>query len=228
MSIHDAYLRLTPFEFAFPDAEPAGGARREPSVPLREYGALAFHAVPFQRAGSPAFLLDTSLCRALVGEWKGGEAAGPPGPAGYVQLPRNLFWARPAAAAPPEPADGFFWTVSAAEVLHVLLVTGMRDGRPGLSVVPVAEAPLADAATWLDAAVREDGPDFATTLPGGALQGLYSFTAAGEVLKLAARVWAYLAGTPGAALPGERGPQGASPAPSGLSYKRVTLGAGGT
>ena len=228
MSFHDAYLRLTPFELAFPDLGPAGEARHEPTAPLRDYGALAFHAIPFQRAGSPALLVDTPLCRALAGEWKGGGAAGPPGPAGYVQLPRNLFWAQPGGAAPPEPVDGFFWTVSVADVLHVLLVTGMWDGRPGLSVVPVAEAPLADAGTWLDAIVREDGPDFATTLPGGELQGLYSFTAAGEILKLAARLFAHLAGTPGAALPGERGPDGASPAPSSLSYRRVTLGAGGT
>lgn len=223
MSFHDAYLRRTPYELAFPDAGPGGGALPPGAAPLRDYGVLAFHAVPFQREGCVVLLLDTALCRALAGSWDGGGAPVPPAPAGYVQLPRQLFWARALGDAPPEPVDGFFWTVAAGEVLHLLLVAGMRDGRPGLSVVPVAEAPLADAPTWLHAAVREEGTDFATTLPGGELQGLYSLTAAGEALKLAARLFAHLSATPGAARAGDRGPEGASPAPSRLAYRRVTL-----
>ncbi|MHB1193266.1 MAG: hypothetical protein ACYC6F_09485 [Longimicrobiales bacterium] len=227
MSFHDAYLRLTPFELAFPGAGSSGGTPLQGATPLREYGVLAFHAVPFQQAGCPVFLLDTALCRSLAGGWAGSGAPAPPGTAGYVQLPRNLFWAHAEPGAPPEPVDGFFWTVSAGAVLHLLLALGMRDGRPGLSIVPVADAPLAEAAGWLAAAVREDGPDFTTTLPGGELQGLLSFTAAGEVLKLAARFFAHLAGSPEASGPGAPGPTDASPAPSRLAYRRVTLGGGG-
>ncbi len=227
MSFHDAYLRITPFELAFPDAGAEGGAPLQDAASLRECGVMAFHAVPFQQAGCPVFLLDTALCRFLAGAWEGRGVPAPPGPAGYVQLPRNLFWAHAEPGTPPEPVDGFFWTVSVGEVLHLLLATGMRDGRPGLSVVPVAEAPLADAPGWLHATVREEGSDFATTLPGGELQGLCSLTAAGEVLKLAARFFAHLAGSPGASRTGEPGPGDASPAPSRLAYRRVTLGGGG-
>ena len=227
MSFHDAYLRLTPYELAFPDAGSPGGTALQGATPLREYGVLAFHAVPFQQAGCPVLLADTALCRFLTGAWEGSGAPAPPGSAGYVQLPRHLFWAQAEAGTPPEPVDGFFWTVSAGAVLHLLLALGMRDGRPGLSIVPVADAPLAEAGGWLAATVREEGPDFATTLPGGELQGLLSFTAAGEVLKLAARLFAHLAEHPGSAEAGEPGPEGASPAPSSLAYRRVTLGGGG-
>jgi hypothetical protein len=227
MSFHDAYLRRTPFDVAFPGAAQEGGASLPEAASLREYGVLAFHLLPFVRAGCTVLLVDTALCRALVGSWNGRGAPAPPGPAGYVQLPRHLFWAQAVREAAPEPVDGFFWTVSTGEVLHLLVVAGVRDGRAGLSVVPVAEAPLADASGWLDAAAREEGTDFATTLPGGELQGLYSLTAAGEVLKLAARLFAHISATPGAELAGAPGPEGASPAPSRLAYRRVTLGGGG-
>jgi len=223
MSFHDAYLRRTPYELAFPHAGPEGEALGPDPAPLREYGVLAFHAVPFLRAGCPALLLDTALCRALAGAWEEGGVPVPPGPAGYVQLPRHLFWTNALADSPPEPVDGFFWTVSAGEALHLLLVAGVRDGRPGLSVVPVAEAPLADAPAWLRTTVRGEGSDFATNLPGGELEGLYSLTAAGEVLKLAARLFAHLTAAPDAARAGSPGPVDASPAPSRLAYRRVTL-----
>lgn len=226
MGFHDAYLRRTPYELAFPGAGAPGGPSAHVAAPLQEFGALAFHAVPFERAGCPVLLLDTALCRALAGAWEGTGTPEPPGPAGYVQLPRQLFWARAVPGEPPEPVDGFFWTVSANRVLHLLLASGLRDGRPGLSVAPVAEAPLAEAADWLAATVRDEGSDFATTLPGGELQGLYSFVAAGEVLKLAARLFAHLAAVPGAARPGAAGPEGATPAPSKLPYRRVTLEGG--
>lgn len=230
MSFHDAYLRATPYELALPDSATDGGVAPDSAASLRELGALAFHVVPFRREGCVSLLLDVALCRALVGDEPSvadappaAAAVTPPAPAGYVQLPRHLFWAQAVEGEPAEPVDGFFWTVGAGQVLHLLLVTGMREGRPGLSVVPVAEAPLSEAPGWLHARVREEGDDFATTLPGGELRGLHSFVAAGEVLKLTARLFAHMAAVPASARTGEPGPAGASPVSSRLPYRRVTL-----
>jgi hypothetical protein len=143
-----------------------------------------------------------------------------PAPAGYAQLPRNLFWIRPSPDEPAEAVDGFFWCLGEAGMLHVLLTAGIRDERPGLAVVPVPEAPWADAADWLDAPIRSEGPDFATTLPGGELEGLYSLVAAGEVLKLVARLFAHVRAHPGAPVDGPPRPL-SGPTPSTLPYRRI-------
>jgi hypothetical protein len=123
--------------------------------------------------------------------------------------------------------DGLFWTLPPTGQLHLLLAAGLREDRPGLSVVPLPDAPFGEAGTWLDASVRERGSDFATTIPGGELTGLYSLTAAGEVLKLVARLFFFMERSPGSVRPGERGPEGAVPAPSRLAYRRVGLVEGG-
>jgi hypothetical protein len=133
--------------------------------------------------------------------------------------------------------DGFFWTAATDGTLHLLLAVGIREGRPGLAVVPVAEAPLSEAASWLAARVRAEGEDFRTTLPGGELEGLYSLTAAGEALKLAARLFAYEHAVPAAVekhMPPSDGHDGAErhaegegadggPEPSRLPYRKVVL-----
>jgi len=46
--------------------------------------------------------------------------------------------------------------------------------------------------------MRQAGPDFETTLPGGELEGLYSLETAGEALKLVARLFQYLSEVPAA------------------------------
>ncbi len=186
--------------------------------------ALVFHAFHFERAGAPLWLVETRLARALVGgRAEAGARPAAPAPAGYAQLPRNLFWIHAAPAGPAEAVDGFFWALSGTGLLSVLIAAGMREGRPGLSVVPLPEAPLAEAGEWMAATAREDGRDFATTLPGGELDGLYSLTTAGEGLKLVARLFAWLCAHAGDATSGEPGPSGATPAPSRLAYRRITL-----
>ncbi|HEX7091352.1 MAG TPA: hypothetical protein VF192_14515 [Longimicrobiales bacterium] len=124
----------------------------------------------------------------------------PPAPAGYLQLPRNLFWARVDEAATPEPVDGLFWTMAREgdaggppARLDLLLALGLWPGRPGLSVIPVAE-PLAgrSLADLALARARPDGADFANVLPGGELEGLFALTTPAEVLKLFALVWSYV------------------------------------
>lgn len=200
-------------ELRGPDAAPEA---------IHEYAALVFHAFHFVRAGAPALLLGTHAARYLV-EADGDDAPpAPPSPAGYVQLPRNLFWVHPSPEAAAEAVDGLFWTVSEG-LLHVLLAVGLHEGRPGLGVVPLPAAPLADAPAWRTAGVRPEGEDFATTLPGGEMEGLYSLTTAGEVLKLLARLFAYVAGFPEAVVDGPAAAEGATPSPSSLPYRKVVL-----
>ena len=174
------------------------------SETFQEYGTLAFHAFHFHRSGGHVVLVTTALARCLV------EQEPPPGdvqeedsgsveapaPSGYIQLPRHLFWVRTAPDDPPEPVDGLFWTLSGDEVLHLLLVLGLRDDRPGLAVVVVSDAPCEDAMHWLHAEMRTGRTDFETTLPGGELDGLYSIEAAGEALKLVARLFRYMVASP--------------------------------
>lgn len=217
-------------------------ALRAPEVggeAIHRYAVLLHQAFLFERAGSAVLLPVTGVVRYLVDgapRVEGGLV--PPADAGYVQLPQHLVWVGGAGAgseAPdpddgrraghPESVDGMFWSLGPAGTLHLLLALGVRGDRAGLSVVPVAEAPWADAAGWLDASVRPGGDDFVTTLPGAEFDGLYSFQAAGEPLKLFARLCAYLAAFPDAVRREEPrdAPDGDGPSPSVYPYRRITL-----
>lgn len=151
---------------------------------IHRYATLAQHGFLFHRAGAPLWLLTVDAARRLVA-----GAPGPtprlPAPAGYVQLPQHLFWVE--GEGVPESVDGVAWRLDPQGSVHLLLASGIRPGRPGLSVVPVAEAPWTDAPEWLEAQVRAEEPDFASDLPGAELEGLYGLRAAGEALKLVAR-----------------------------------------
>ena len=97
-----------------------------------------------------------------------------------------------------------------------------------------------DAGSWLRADARDEGADFASTLPGGELGGLYSVQTAGELFKLVARFFAYVASVPEASSPrpgrppeatgpdgdtdAESGPEGQGPRRSALPYMAVGLG----
>ena len=194
-----------------------------PPETIHQYGALVFHAVHFTRSRCPVYVLGTHAARYLV-EGAPEGAPTPPTPSGYLQLPQHLFWTSDLDEGSHESIDGIFWTVSEHERLHALLVTGVRPDRPGFGTVPVPEAPLGEAPSWLDAAVRAHGADFTSALPRGELDGLYSVEAAGEVLKLLARFFAYVAAVPEAVE--EHGAATASddqPPPSTLPFSRVTL-----
>lgn len=191
---------------------------------ILQYASLVYQLYQFARRDALTYLVDTGVARALV-EGSAEEApVPPPHPSGYAQLPRNLFWIRTDPQAAPEAVDGFFWS-RAGDDLHVLVAVGLLEGRPGFSVVPLPGAPLADAGAWLTTPMRPEGEDFATTLPGGELETLYSITTAGEVLKLAARFFDYLARVPSAVVDGPVAPEGASPTPSALDYRKVVLDA---
>lgn len=220
------------------------GEEDDPGL-IEQYGALLFHGFHFWRSAEALYLCDLRTVRYLVesdpgiGRWK----ASVPSSAGYVQLPRHLFWARSDEEGPAEPLDGFFWALSASDTLSILAALGMRDDRPGLSVVPIDPVPLAEVAEWAAAEVREEeGRDFESTLPGGDLDRLYSVVTGGELLKLAALVLWYLESFPedvgekegGKAGPEKKeegtsegretedGPEG--PLPSSLRFRRISLG----
>jgi len=167
---------------------------------LHRFGAFLFQAFHFHQAGELLLLAGVETVRGVVEErvelerWTGEL----PADAGYLQLPRHLVWSHPDPDGPAEDLDGVFWTRSVGDTLSLMAALGIRPDRPGLSVVPLPPVPLADAPHWPRTRVREDdqGPDFATTLPGGEMDELYSVVAMGELLKLVARIFAYMNAVP--------------------------------
>ena len=208
---------------------------------LDEYGRLFFQAYHFWRYGKRLLVPETRLVRMLVddapraGDW----ALTPPHPAGYLQLPRHLFWVEHSPGAPPEPVDGIFWTMVGEDDaeeppfrrLDLVAVSGMRPGRPGFSTMgAAAELVGSRPGHWADADARPDGRDFASVLPGGDLDRLYSLTTALEVLKLVSLTFWYIATHPDATVavdppaPDETESPGPHDLPpSTLPYERIEL-----
>lgn len=108
------------------------------------------------------------------------------GRAGYLQLPQHMVWAEEPGAERPESVDGFFWSATGRDAFHAAAVTGMRPGRPGYGFVPVPPQPLDSLSAWTASPAREDGPDFATDLPGAEIDGLLGIRTPAEVFKLLA------------------------------------------
>jgi hypothetical protein len=164
---------------------------------FKQHGRLLYHAFHHWRAGRVEVEIGEDLLRSLlddpptVGDW----ALTTPAAAGYLRLPVNLVWAAPAPGLRPEPADGVFWALMGedAEVkaLHLLMALGVRADRPGFSVVS-ASGVTDDEPHWADLDARPGGQDFATTLPGGDLDRLYSIETAGELLRLASLCFHHL------------------------------------
>lgn len=191
-----------------------------PRVELIQHGVLLFHAAHFAGAECPLYLLDRETTRQLVRTAPSTDPT-PPAHAGYLQLPQHLFWTGGAEGGAPESVDGLFWTMSRSGRLHVLVVVGVRPDRPGFGAVSLPDAPVAHAADWMHASVRETGDDYASRLPGAQLDELYSIEAAGEVLKLLARFFAHATATGGVREAAAPIPDGAGPQPSSLPYTRV-------
>lgn len=190
-----------------------------------QYGALVFHAVHFMRAGRPLYLAETAVTRRLV-DAAPAAVPRPPSTAGYLQLPQHLFWMHGSKEGAPESVDGLFWVASEAGALHVLPISGVLPERAGFRALPLPEAPLADAADWLEADMRSGAADYQSELPGHDLDRLYSVETAGEVLKLLARFFAYMECTPAAVAAASVAPgpgPGGGPRPSELAYSRVRL-----
>ena len=146
----------------------------------------------------------------------------PPAPVGYVQLPRHLLWVRGDDGVPAS-VDGIFWHTLATGALSALVATGVRGDGSGFDVLPLPEAPLADATAWLDVDGRGDGSDFSTDIPGAEIDSLLEVRTAGEVLKLLARFFAYVERVPeaGRSSAPHEGPT--DPRPSRIPYVSVSL-----
>jgi hypothetical protein len=195
-----------------------------PRVELIQHGILLFHAVHFARVGCPLYLLDGPAARTLVRGTTPTEAAPPVPPvaAGYMQLPQHLFWTQAHGGDAPESVDGAFWSLSAAERLHVLPIIGVRPDRTGFGALAVPDAPMAHAADWVHARMREGTEDYSSRLPGAELDELYAIETAGEVLKLIARFFAF-AGSAGGAQQSPQPAPASGPRPSSLPYTSVGL-----
>jgi len=189
-------------------ALPAGGEllrelASEDAVPDRselvwQLGALLFHAFRYWLHGRIVYRFSEDAVRALLAQAREEWRFRAPAPAGYVQLPRNRFWARAASDAAAEPVDGFFWSAPeeseavSGERLDLLLSLGVRTGRPGVTVVPISLDPGSDPTYWADVQARPDGSDFDNVLPGGELQGYRAITTHAEALKLAVRAFRHI------------------------------------
>lgn len=199
------------------DVQPAGAAPESAYL----YGVLAWYCFRAWAESAGPLLLTELGARALVRRSAPVDAAPPPSPAGYVQLPRHLFWVRPDAEEPAEPVDGLYWEIRAGD-LGALIVSGLREGRPGFGVVVAPPVALTDLAAASGAEVRPDGPAFASALPGGAESGLLSLETAGEVYALLARLFAHLAERPEDLSARLDPATGESPSASRFPYRRVT------
>lgn len=156
---------------------------------IAQVGALLFSAFRFWLHGRTVYRLPESLLRHMLSGSAPATPAVPPLPAGYVQLPRNVMWARVAEDAAPEPVDGFFWSVpepGAPGRLDLLFAMGVRPGRPGVSLFDVSLETVQQLDAWKSVSARPDGEDFANVLPGGELQDYRSIVTGAEALKLAA------------------------------------------
>lgn len=209
-----------------------------PAAALREYGALVFHAYRYWSWGRRTLVVDEALTRALLareerlGEW----ALAPPHPAGYLQLPRHLLWAKVDPDATPEAVDGFFWSAggqpneATLQRLDLLFVLGIRPDRPGFSVIELdVPLPAEPPGHWGDIRGRDDAPDFANVLPGGELRGLHSMVSVAEALKLVSRLFHYIAHHPAAVAAAQLGAESAGgEGASSIPASEVTLVNGGT
>ncbi|MHC4925586.1 MAG: hypothetical protein ACYTG4_16145, partial [Planctomycetota bacterium] len=92
-----------------------------------------------------------------------------------------------------------------------------------IMVIPLPEAPWDHRDACMTEYMRPEGDDFASALPGAELDTLYSFESPGEVLKLLARLFAYLDEVPGASAAGRSVDADAVPQPSQLAHNRVEL-----
>lgn len=190
--------------------EPAReGEMPHASLAVTEYAALLFHAYNFAEHGRVVVETDETRVRALAENAFDGAAGSvrevrarremqygsdawrfrAPAPAGYLRLPRNLFWARASRDAPAEPLDGMFWVVGRR--LNLLLALGVRPRRPGFTSIHVSGPLVGEDAppSWADLPMRFSPPDFANILPGGELDRLLGIEVPGEALRLASLIF---------------------------------------
>jgi hypothetical protein len=223
---------------AFGVLESAGEALDEMRGPdegmetLPAHAAFLFHAFHHHRAGRPLVLVRAAVVRRVVGAEPGvggsaggsdGESVGLPACA-YVQLPQHLVWARDERGETPRSVDGFFWTLPGDGSVHALAVAALLDEGPGFTALPVPPVPQSDIRTWAGMSMRGEGAeDFVPSMPGAELEGLFELRTTGELLKLGARLDAWLQHHPEALHEPDAPPDPAGPWASELPYRLLTL-----
>ena len=156
---------------------------------VQDHGIVLFFAFHLWRTGVEVALVRARTLKELLEGPEASPEDWTPGllsRAGYIQLPQHLVWVHGEGGDAPESADGLFWAVGPGGVLHLTVAVGIRAGRPGLSVVPVPPHPIGTMDEWAAEPAREDGEEFATSLPGAELDGLMGLSSPAEVFKLAA------------------------------------------
>ncbi len=180
----------------------AGAALKEmipddaPPEAVEQYADLLYHGYQFWIFGKHTFELDTSTTDRITapfyefGDW---HFTAPP--SAYLQFPNQRIWARVAADAPYEPADGCFVIADGTEPapdagmhLRAQLVLGLRADRAGVSLVsyrtdfdPEKVASLAQR-PW-----REDAEPFSNSIPGGDKKGFRTIATTSELEALVIR-----------------------------------------
>jgi len=111
-----AFLLLAQVGVALQDLRPEDG-ETSPEL-FHTFGSFLFHAFHLLHGEAPGLLLvlEPGAARYLVEAQPtpDGWDTSLPAPAGYLRLPANLFWTRPAGdSAPAEAIDGISWCMSA-------------------------------------------------------------------------------------------------------------------
>jgi len=185
------------------------------------YGVLAYYCFQSWRAGRGSILMTQPLARHLCAfDTVIDPPTRAPAFAGYLQLPRNLFWVRSEQDANAEPVDGLLWEVRGEEV-GAVLVSGVRDDRPGLGIMVASPIPWSLFADSVHTQIRTDAADFQSTLPGGDEARLFSVETNGELYKLLGRTFSWLEGHPEEMSPLESAPEEGVPRPSSFSFHRL-------
>ena len=157
----------------------------DPPEVIHQTSALLFQAVHFRAASELVHDVSAETAHDLV-------ASGPPAGwkpvartrAGYAALPAGLFVAPGPPDGPTTWIDGFFWTLGGGRLTLLAILAADPDV---FTLLPLPTLPLSVVAPLARESVRRGGEDFAGP-PGEDGHTRYAIAAAGEILKLAARV----------------------------------------
>lgn len=161
----------------------------EPAA-LDQYVLILYHCYHFWSAGCPVYAFEAPVLQSLIEMPPdlAGWSFRAPAPSLYLELPKNLFWAKVTESGPPEPVAGMFAAREAespAAEADILVVLGLRSDRPGFSVAGLRLDPGRTR--------RLDEPvDFESDIPGAEQSGLYSLQRHCEAAAAALRTLWYL------------------------------------
>ena len=185
------------------------------------YGVLAYYCFQAWRASDGSLLMSESLARHLCAfDTIVDPPAHAPAFAGYLQVPRNLLWVRSEQDANAEAVDGILWEVRGEEI-GAVLVSGLREDRPGLGIMVASPIPWSLFADAVHTQIRPDTADFQSTLPGGDEAGLLSVETNGELYKLLGRTFSWLEAHPEEMGPLRSSPEEGAPRPSSFPFHRL-------